>query len=456
MNFTTENINFTTEPLIKVCIVEDTEVSFDLNGRFYSVDAERVFYGFQTAKIKDDVIEITDQTGSVYKTQEISFEPNDYETDTVLIKNVEIGKKFHWERKEHERFRGSLKLQLIQGKIQAINIIPAEDYLLSVISSEMSATSSEELLRAHAIVSRSWLLSQIKRENPKFVEAKKENIKIIDNELIKWYDQHDHQYYDVCADDHCQRYQGITKAYTKRVKRAIRDTRGTILEYNGEICDTRYSKCCGGITESFENVWNNVNYPYLQSVEDCKFPADNVNLDFSSEATAERWISSNPSAFCNTNDKVILSQVLNDYDQSTNNFFRWQVSYTQDELADLIKRKTGIDFGSIIDLKPVERGHSSRLVKLMIIGTKYTLTVGKELEIRRILSESHLMSSAFIVIKEDISENIPEKFTLKGAGWGHGVGLCQIGAAVMGAMGFKFDEILTHYFKDAVIRRIYD
>jgi SpoIID/LytB domain protein len=320
----------------------------------------------------------------------------------------------------------------------------------------VSATSSEELLRAHAIISRSWVLSQINKTNSETTETSLEKPVISENEILKWYGRKEHKHYDVCADDHCQRYQGITKAYTKRVRRAIRDTRGIVLDYKGEICDTRFSKCCGGISESFENVWENTRFPYLQSVDDYKFPVDNYDTDFKYERNAEKWIKSTPPAYCNTTDKKILDQVLVDYDQSTQNFYRWEVSYTQEDISNIIKKKSGIDFGEIIDLVSVERGNSSRLIKLKIIGTKKTMTIGKELEIRKTLSETHLLSSAFVVTKSDYTGNVPGKFTLNGAGWGHGVGLCQIGAAVMGAMGFKFDEILAHYFKNASIKKLYD
>ncbi|MDL2223737.1 SpoIID/LytB domain-containing protein [Bacteroidales bacterium OttesenSCG-928-M06] len=349
---------------------------------------------------------------------------------SFIIQNVPIGIHFHWEREEDQEFKGELKLIHEDNKLTAINIIPIEDYLESVISSEMSATSFPELLKAHAVISRSWLLAQKEKTSLLNQTGKKYNsISETENEYIRWYDREDHKNYDVCADDHCQRYQGITKASTPAVKEAIANTFGEVLMYDGKICDTRFSKCCGGVTEQFENCWEPVPHPYLESVED---------------------------TFCNTNDQEVLKQVLNNYDQETHDFYRWTVSYSGKEISRLIRDKSGWDFGDIIDLIPIELGASGRITKLKIIGTSLTKTVGKELFIRKILSETHLYSSAFEIEKiYEEKEDIPKRFILHGSGWGHGVGLCQIGAAMMAKEGYSYKEILAHYFKKSQLKKIY-
>ena len=416
---------------------------------------------------------------------ELLFEPVNEATDAFELLDVTIGINFHWERKEDQRFLGSLKIIVENKKLTGINVIHVEDYLTSVISSEMSATASLELLEAHAVISRSWLLAQI-HKNKEITESQAEYSAFTqtDEELIRWYDREDHTRFDVCADDHCQRYQGITRASTEIVKQAIAATRGQVLTSDGKICDARFSKCCGGAFEEFQYCWEDVKYPYLtkqrdwsKSTTSYKLPATNAMQndsaapvagssslvadsplpDLTQEAKAEHWIRTSPEAFCNTTDKKVLSQVLNNYDQETTDFYRWKVVYTQEELSALILKRSGIDYGQIIDLVPIARGTSGRLWKLKIVGTKKTLTIGKELEIRRTLSTSHLYSSAFVVDKEDVSpEGIPARFILTGAGWGHGVGLCQIGAAVMGEQGYKYDAILLHYYIGASIEKLYD
>ena len=416
---------------------------------------------------------------------ELLFEPVNEATDAFELLDVTIGINFHWERKEDQRFLGSLKIIVENKKLTGINVIHVEDYLTSVISSEMSATASLELLEAHAVISRSWLLAQI-HKNKEITETQTEYSAFTqtDEELIRWYDREDHTRFDVCADDHCQRYQGITRASTEIVKQAIAATRGQVLTSDGKICDARFSKCCGGAFEEFQYCWEDVKYPYLtkqrdwsKSTTSYKLPATNAMQndsaapvagssslvadsplpDLTQEAKAEHWIRTSPEAFCNTTDKKVLSQVLNNYDQETTDFYRWKVVYTQEELSALILKRSGIDYGQIIDLVPIARGTSGRLWKLKIVGTKKTLTIGKELEIRRTLSTSHLYSSAFVVDKEDVSpEGIPARFILTGAGWGHGVGLCQIGAAVMGEQGYKYDAILLHYYIGASIEKLYE
>ncbi len=444
------------DPKISVGILTEEKIEFELHGDFKVAGLHQTFSGLFTAQIVNDTILCKGAGEKLQILDEIIFEPQDPASESFLLKDVTIGVKFHWERKEKQRFTGSLKLMKDKNKIAAINILPIEKYLVSVISSEMSAKSSLQLLKAHAIVSRSWFLAQIeksktiKKEKTEYDSAFKS-----DTEYIKWYDREDHTLFDVCADDHCQRYQGITKVFTNVAREAVEQTKGIVLMSGDNICDTRYHKACGGITESFGNVWEPLSYPYLRSVIDYKFEPDSYNLDFSNEKNAEKWIRSNPPAYCNTNEKRILAQVLLDYDQETKDFYRWRIEYSQQEISSLIKEKSGIDFGEILDLLPVERGESARLIKLKIAGTKKSLIVGKELEIRRTLSPSHLYSSAFVVEKKNIQNSIPQKFILIGAGWGHGVGLCQLGAAVMAARGHLFDEILLHYFTGAELKKIY-
>ncbi len=370
------------------------------------------------------------------------------------LHDVTIGINFHWERDEDQSFKGALRLLVENDKITAINVLPVEDYLISVISSEMSATSSMELLKAHAVISRSWLLAQIEKNQT--LQNNKEEYQSLhqtESEFIKWYDREDHLNFDVCADDHCQRYQGITRSTTVEVEEAVKATWGQVLVNGSAICDARFSKCCGGMVEVFENVWEPVKHPYLKAFVDNATDPVGFSLDLKHEPNAEKWILGAPGAFCNTNDKEILSQVLNDYDQETNDFYRWEVKYTQQEVSDLLKKRTGFDFGTIQAFEPIERGDSGRLIKLKIIGDKKILTIGKELEIRKALSESHLYSSAFTIEKSN--ENNRVVFTLKGAGWGHGVGLCQIGAAVMSAKGYDYNAILMHYFRGAKLDKRY-
>lgn len=384
------------------------------------------------------------------------FRPVRYREASFELNDVTIGIQFHWERKEDQTFKGSLEIRIENEKLTAINILPLEDYLVSVISSEMSATSNLELLKAHAIISRSWLLAQTDKSESIAASGKSyKSVVETPEEYIRWYDREDHLNFDVCADDHCQRYQGITRQSTPLVEHAIAETRGMLIMHDGKICDARFSKSCGGISETFEHVWEPEVHPYLQSIVDNPKLDEGFDPDLTNEEAAQKWIRNAPEAFCNTHDKEVLSQVLNDYDQETTDFYRWKLVYQQADLAELIARKTGRDFGQIIDLIPVERGLSGRLKKLKIVGTKLTLTIGKELEIRKTLSESHLYSSAFVVDKQDIQNGIPEQFILTGAGWGHGVGLCQIGAAMMGAKGYKSDEILLHYFRGATISKEY-
>ncbi|WP_418698153.1 SpoIID/LytB domain-containing protein [Bacteroides sp.] len=561
------------EPKVQVGILFEPQIEFILLNP-YRIDGTEVS-GKQVVTYDEGEIL---WNGRRYS--ELLFEPQHESTDAFELLDVTIGINFHWERKEDQRFQGALKIIVENGKLTGINVVNVEDYLTSVISSEMSATASLELLKAHAVISRSWLLAglspcpspvgrgedsscyqtadktnyNVLRENQQKLKkspTEAENIvwerlrnnatgtkfrrqHIIDNyiadfislerkliieidggyhntsgqqvkdkdrtehlealgyhilrftneevitqpdlivekikaytaqpplptgegpgERLCWYERDAHTRFDVCADDHCQRYQGITRASTEIVKQAIAATRGQVLMSDGKICDARFSKCCGGAFEEFQYCWEDVKYPYLAKQRDSKTHTDLPDL--TQEPEADRWIRTSPEAFCNTTDKRVLSQVLNNYDQETTDFYRWKVEYAQDELSALILKRSGIDYGQIIDLIPIARGTSGRLWKLKIVGTKRMLTIGKELEIRRTLSTSHLYSSAFVVDKEDVSpEGIPGRFILTGAGWGHGVGLCQIGAAVMGEQGYKYDAILLHYYIGASIDKLYD
>lgn len=442
------------EPKVQVGILFEPQIEFILLSP-YRIDGTEVS-GKQVVTYDEGEIL---WNGRRYS--ELLFEPQHESTDAFELLDVTIGINFHWERKEDQRFQGALKIIVEDGKLTGINVVNVEDYLTSVISSEMSATASLELLKAHAVISRSWLLAQIQK-NKEIAEANAgySASTQTEEELIRWYDREDHTRFDVCADDHCQRYQGITRASTEIVKQAIAATRGQVLTSDGKICDARFSKCCGGAFEEFQYCWEDVKYPYLAKQRDWKVMSDELQAtsdDLTQEAEADRWIRTSPEAFCNTTDKRVLSQVLNNYDQETTDFYRWKVEYAQDELSALILKRSGIDYGQIIDLIPIARGTSGRLWKLKIVGTKRTLTIGKELEIRRTLSTSHLYSSAFVVDKEGVSpEGIPARFILTGAGWGHGVGLCQIGAAVMGEQGYKYDAILLHYYIGASIDKLYD
>ena len=430
--------------MVNVGIMTQKSILFVLNGPYIETETGEELQGEQRAIWTNGKMLFN---GKFY--EDLFFEPTDEHNCSFDLKAVTIGVDFHWQRREDQRFRGALNLAVTDKGIIAINQIDAEEYLTSVISSEMSANASMQLLKAHAVISRSWLLAQIEK-NQQLTKADKPYTSCQQDEeqLIRWYDREDHTLFDVCADDHCQRYQGITRETNPVVKEAIKETRGEVLLYEGAICDTRFSKCCGGMTERFENCWEPVDHPYLTVLRDAP---EKEFLDLTNEATAQEWIRTTPAAFCHTTDKEILSQVLNNYDQETTDFYRWEVCYTQEELAELIRRKSGIDFGQILDLIPLERGGSGRIVRLKIVGSQRSLIIGKELEIRRTLSESHLYSSAFIVDKELSTSNIPTRFTLIGAGWGHGVGLCQIGAAVMGAKGYPYNTILSHYFPGATI-----
>ena len=389
----------------------------------------KVSVGIMSAETLEFEIVGEGRKKAVFKDGKIAFEGKLFEElyfdvpSHFILYDVTIGKNFHWERKEEEKFAGDLKIIVEGDKLTAVNIIGVEDYLLSVISSEMKASASLEFLKAHAVISRSWLMAILKRENSSAPLQRSD-----ENEIIRWYGRDDHSNYDVCADDHCQRYQGLARAVGDNVKKAIEATWGQVLMYDGKICDARFSKCCGGSSELFSSCWEDKDYPYLKALPDTPghIPGD---------------------AFCDTSDKEILSQVLNDYDIETEDFYKWRVEYDATELSSLIKEKSGRDIGELLNLEPLQRGPSGRLTRLGVIGSKASFVVGKELEIRRILSESHLRSSAFEVIKSG------NKFILDGRGWGHGVGLCQIGAAVMASKGYDYLQILQHYYPDATVKQ---
>lgn len=437
------------QPDVTVGIVSAQKIHFSLN-KPYLAKGEKV--------LGEQVVEFSEGgvlwNGNQYS--QLTFHPQSADA-SFSLSDVTIGVNFHWERKETQTFLGTLRFVVESDKIVAINELPVEKYLESVISSEMSATSSLELLKAHAVISRSWLLAQMKKRrevaesgNNFFSFIKKEDT------LIRWYDREDHTLFDVCADDHCQRYQGITKETSPHVAEAIRQTKGQILMDGEEICDARFSKCCGGITEEFQYCWEDTPKTYLTAVRDIALGVEHTLPNLTNEEEAEKWIRFNPPAFCNTQDKKILSEVLNDYDQETVNFYRWKETLSQEKLQQLIADKLKMDLGAILDMKAVERGKSGRISKLQIIGTEKIFTIGKELEIRRTLSDSHLLSSAFVVDKYDKDEQgVPQRFELIGAGWGHGVGLCQIGAAVMGEQGYHYDAILLHYYQGAEIKKLY-
>lgn len=442
-----ETSNIKEEPIVSVGIVSASKLLFSLNAPYTVCGSQRC--GKQVVELSEGRIL---WENALY--DELLFEPTDAQSSFTL-EDVTIGVNFHWERKEAQTFLGKLRFIVEDNNICAINELPVETYLTSVISSEMRATSSLELLKTHAVISRSWLLAQMEqRKADKNNADKQPSFFKIDEEIVRWYDREDHKRFDVCADDHCQRYQGITKAANKHVVEAIQQTAGEILTSHGEICDARYSKCCGGAVEEFQYCWENIKKPYLQALPDA-LPDTTPLPDLTDEAVARQWILSSPDAFCNTTDQKVLSQVLNDFDQETTDFYRWNQTYSQAEVKQLLEEKLEVQFGDIIDLVPLSRGKSGRIYRLKIVGKERTLIIGKELEIRRALSKSHLYSSAFIVEKADIKDGVPQKFIIKGAGWGHGVGLCQIGAAMMGKQGYRYEEILLHYYKGAEITKAY-
>ncbi|MCM1522701.1 MAG: SpoIID/LytB domain-containing protein [Muribaculaceae bacterium] len=426
-------------PRVAVGILSATEIHFTLSG-IYSSPEEKIVTGEQSVRVSSSGIAF-DWNGRIVT--EIELTPTSADGDSFEIEGVTIGVNFHWERRETQRFRGGLLIKCHEGRLWAINLIPVEDYLVSVISSEMSAASSAALLRAHAVISRSWVISMLDKKS---MPSRPDN-KVDDNQIIKWWDREDHDIFDVCADDHCQRYQGTGRT-TPAALDAVSDTKGIVLtDENGGICDTRFSKCCGGVFERFESCWADDPHSYLVPRRDW---TDTMDFpDLSIEENAVKWIESSPDAFCNTTSGRILSQVLNSYDRESLDFYRWTVSYSKEELSALVAKRLGRNLGEISELIPEKRGTSGRIVRLRIVGTHGETTIGKELMIRRTLSKTHLRSSAFTVSKT------AEGFTLHGAGWGHGVGLCQIGAAVMGERGFDWQAILSRYYPGSHLTKLY-
>lgn len=437
------------EPKIKVALLQSyKEAQINLNGRFHLPDGRKITGHLRIRAEKEQIVLIQSSGVEIAGQKEILLSAQDGATFTVF--DVQIGIDFHWQRSQEQSFRGDLFLSANSASsFDLINEIPLEDYIESVISSEMSAQAPLEFLKAQATTARSWLVAMLERKQKHGSNSNFE--KASDTEIISWHDINDHQYFDVCADDHCQRYQGITKITSENVGEAIRTTRGLFLVYKNKICDARYHKACGGQTEIFSTAWEDKSLPYLQSVTD---DVDS-HAPIVSEKDAQNWFSGKPPAYCNTADNKILSQILPSFDQETLDFYRWQVIYTRKDLEEIIHRKSGIDLGELKNLIPIERGPSGRISKLKIEGSKRAILVGKELEIRRWLSPSHLLSSAFIVLADSATSGKVNRFILSGGGWGHGVGLCQIGAAVMAAKGFKAPEILAHYFTKASVQKLY-
>ena len=431
------------QPKINVGIMAAKEIRFCLNESF--TDGRSSFEGEMQVSVTGGHL---NWNGILIDS--LTLKPHEHGS-TFTLHDVTIGIGFHWERKEEQTFSGQLKFIIEDGLVRAINILPVEDYLTSVISSEMKPTATREFLRAHAVISRSWVLAQLRSPYHKAFQAAgivpSVNSHIL-NRIIKWYDHDQHTLFDVCADDHCQRYQGRTRIISAAAEQAVRDTFGQTLTNEGHLCDARFSKCCGGVTEQFETCWQDEHKPYLVALRDSSIN-EGALPDLTVEENAREWILSEPKSFCNSADGNILSESLNGYDLETPDYYRWKVEYTTAQISDIFRRKSGMDIGDIVDLRPVKRGPSGRIYELEIEGTKQTVTIGKELEIRRTLSESHLFSSAFIV------EKTQEGFILKGAGWGHGVGLCQIGAAVMAAKGYTYREILQHYYPGTTLGRFY-
>jgi stage II sporulation protein D len=436
------------EPVIRVGLVSTArEVKFALSGSFIDGDGVPVKEGAYRALPENNAVRLTGEREATAPA--IKLIPTDFESCRFSVHGVKIGLNFHWEREESQQFQGELTIEPSGEGLMIINQLPLESYLVSVISSEMSASCPAELLRAHAIVSRSWLLAQLNRARG--TETHSQSVAEIgdQHEIVRWYDRQNHNDFDVCADDHCQRYQGISKAFSQSAFDSVSNTRGKVLMYGEEICDARYSKSCGGMTEAYSAVWDDQDVPYLKPIYDG--PGSEVpghRLPLSVEVNAEDWIRSTPVAYCGVPTPDLLARVLPGFDQETSDFYRWHVDYSQQELSEILRARLGVDFGRVHSLVALERGESGRIIKLRIVGENRTLVIGKELEIRRALSRSHLYSSAFVVRGTQQSE-FPERFSLMGAGWGHGVGLCQIGAAVMADRGHGHEEILSHYFTGA-------
>ncbi|MGA9773851.1 MAG: SpoIID/LytB domain-containing protein [Blastocatellia bacterium] len=450
-------IKFNREPAIKVGLMAGvSSARITLAGRFIDAAGDDVDGGDYIASIDHDFVTLDGPTP--IRSSSILLSPVDFDSCRITVHDITIGIDFHWMRMETQQFQGALRLNRGRYDLLVINELPLESYLVSVISSEMSASCPAELLRAHAIVSRSWLLAQLNHmpSEHQTDDTSSETIDDSTQQIIRWYDRENHADFDVCADDHCQRYQGISKAFSESAFDAVSSTRGKALIWNDEICDARYSKSCGGMTEVFRAAWEDRDVAYLAAVYDGPGRVEEYEMPLTREANSEIWIRSSPPAYCNTESGELLRRILPGFDQETLDFYRWKIVYSQDELREIIAMRLGIDVGHILALEPIERGESGRIIKLGIKAEKQNLVIGKELEIRRTLSRSHLYSSAFVVETErDDRADYPQSFTLIGAGWGHGVGLCQIGAAVMADEGHTHEEILKHYFQQATLGSLY-
>jgi stage II sporulation protein D len=464
-------IGFEKEPLIRVGLMTGASTArITLSGRFITeaggassggaLSEGALSEGDYSASLDEGVVRLEGLTS--LRAPSILLRPVDFDSCVFTVHDITIGIDFHWQRKEAQQFKGSLRLMATREGLTLINELPLESYLVSVISSEMSAACPPELLRAHSVVSRSWLLAQLSKtagetglREARATQGDSGAIEPPSNEIIRWYDRENHADFDVCADDHCQRYQGISKAFSHMAFDTVRDTRGKVLASHGEVCDTRYSKSCGGMTEVYRAAWENRDVPYLASVYDGPGGTPDYRMPLTDESNAEAWITSSPGAYCNNVPADLLGRILPGFDQETQDFYRWEISYSQDELREILHARLGIDVGRILALEPVERGESGRMIRLRITGDLRSLVIGKELEIRRALSRSHLYSSAFVVRALDMAEGYPERFRLVGAGWGHGVGLCQIGAAVMAEKGHTHAEILAHYFRGTTLHALY-
>jgi stage II sporulation protein D len=439
-------------PAISVGVMDgQPEVSGRLNGLFTLEGAGPASGRFSATVEGDKIILSADGGRTTGHAPFLRLEAQEGSTFTLF--DVTIGKTFHWERREEQTFHGNILLRLRpDGTLAVINEIGLEDYLASVISSEMSGSASSPFLRAHAILSRSWLMAALSRKGQhKEASSSPPTEGDAAGEILRWYEREEHDLYDVCADDHCQRYQGITKILSKEAGEAVEETRGMVLTFDGMVCDARYSKACGGRTEEFQTAWDDRPVPYLVSIADG--PVDTGPLR--TEEEARQWVLSEPEAYCGMGDEGLLATILPDFDRETKGFFRWSVTYEREELEEILREKSGLDVGRLEDVVPLQRGPSGRISRLRIKGSKRSVVVGKELEIRRWLSKSHLKSSAFVVTVPRDPEGVPERFIFYGAGWGHGVGLCQIGAAVMASKGFTAEEILHHYFPGAKIEQAY-
>jgi len=435
------------EPEIKIALLQNyKEARLNLKGRFL-LAGEKPISSQIIVSGRQGEVALGEPSGlKIASGKAIMLSAQDNATFT--LSDVKIGIDFHWQRSQEQSFRGNIFLSAVSdSSFNLINEITLEDYLLSVISSEMSAAAPLEFLKAQAVVARSWLVAMLAKKKTARSNTSSKN----ENEIVVWQDVNDHQGFDVCADDHCQRYQGITRIISDNVRVAIDATRGLFLISGGDICDARYYKACGGQTDIFSTAWEDKSPDYLKSV------TDNIqqHSPIASEAEAEGWLAGRPQAYCDTTDKELLGKILPVFDQETLAFYRWQVTYSRQELEEIIRKKSGIDFGELQNIVAVGRGPSGRIYKLKIEGSKRNVIVGKELEIRRWLSESHLLSSAFVVSKTNASDGSVKSFTLAGGGWGHGVGMCQIGAAVMASKGFNAKQILAHYFQDANLKKLY-